>query len=68
LLEVAWKSVKFPSKKQKNILDTGFRRYDESKENEFQLPFLGLRTNLNSWIPAFAGMTGTFCLTNQSLI
>jgi len=34
--------VKFPSKKQKNILDTGFRRYDESKENEFQLPFLGL--------------------------
>jgi len=25
----------------KNILDTGFRRYDESKENEFQLPFLG---------------------------
>jgi|GEM_PF-1952150 len=22
-------------------LDTGFRRYDESKGNEFQLPFLG---------------------------
>jgi len=34
--------VKFPSKKQKNLLDTGLRRYDESKENWFQLPFLGL--------------------------
>jgi len=33
-------SVKFPSKKQKNILDTGIR-YDESKENKVQLPFLG---------------------------
>jgi|GEM_PF-4708084 len=38
-----WKFVKFPSKKQKNLLDTGLRRYDESKENWFQLPFLGLR-------------------------
>jgi len=27
----------------KNLLDSGFRRNDESKENEFQLPFLGLR-------------------------
>ena len=25
----------------KNLLDTGLRRYDESKENWFQLPFLG---------------------------
>ena len=33
--------VKCSSKKQKNLLDPGLRRDDETKENEFQLPFLG---------------------------
>jgi len=34
--------VKCSSKKRKNLLDPGLRRDDETKENEFQLPFLGL--------------------------
>jgi len=33
--------VKCSSKKQKNLPDSGFRRNDESKEKEVQLPFLG---------------------------
>jgi len=33
--------VKCLSKKRKNFLDPGLRRDDETKENEFQLPFLG---------------------------
>jgi len=33
--------VKCSSKKRKNFLDPGLRRDDETKENEFQLPFLG---------------------------
>jgi len=36
--------VKCSSKKRKNFLDPGLRRDDETKENEFQLPFLGSRT------------------------